>query len=55
MIQLRTLAGTCRGGEDIFSDGLMKIWFRFLKEIKPGTWIPLRVLVLRDILVTDRK
>ena len=27
----------------------------FLKEIEPGTWIPLGVFVLRDITVTDRK
>ena len=27
----------------------------FLNEIKPGTWIPLGVFVLRDISVTDRK
>ena len=27
----------------------------FLNEIEPGTWIPLRVFVLRDISVTDRK
>ena len=27
----------------------------FLNEIKPGTWIPLGVSVLREISVTDRK
>ena len=27
----------------------------FLKEIQPGTWIPLRVFVQRDLTATDRK
>ena len=27
----------------------------FLKEIEPGTWIHLRVFVLREITATDRK
>ena len=26
-----------------------------IKELEPGTWIPLRVFVLRDISLTDRK
>ena len=27
----------------------------FVKEVEPGTWIPLRVFILCNISVTDRK